>query len=397
MPASPPDAVQHPESVHQIKKGGRKPKLSVDQVATLREYALAHDTWSIPDLTTGVARDLGIMLNGKTLKTYLDQAGVVRVRATRQRGAEAKVAEDAQMAAGKNRYGYGIQHRDAGDANRYATGLTDAEWELVRDFFENAGPGKPPKHPRRLMLDACLYVVRTGTSWRLIPKDLPPWSDVYATFRRWASKGLFEQMHDRLRGMWREREHRAPEPTGAVIDSQSVKTSQQGGVKGYDAGKKVKGRKRHLVTDTLGLILAILILPADVQDRDGAVPVLNIAMDKYPTIKMVFADSAYQGPRIRSAAQTHGIDVEVVRRPTNQSTGKWSDPQMPLPIMPAPRFVVLPKRWIIERTNAWNDRARRLTKEYDRRTDVTESWIWLHEARLLVRRLAGDENSGSSA
>ena len=233
--------------------------------------------------------------------------------------------------------------------------------------------------------------VRTGTAWRLIPKDLPPWTDVYATFRRWAAKDLFEQMHDRLRAMWRTREHRAPEPTGAIIDSQSVKTSAQGGPKGYDAGKKVKGRKRHLLTDTLGLVLAVFIQTADVQDRDGARPLLERGVSKHPTISKVYADSAYEGARVRQVAQDNNLSVEIVRRPSNRTTGRWEDPQIPL--LPQPRFVVLPKRWIIERTNAWNDRHRRLTKDYDRRMDVTESWIWLAEGRLLARRLTGVEGA----
>lgn len=386
MPDHAPDAMQTDSEATPPGKAGRPHKLTPEQIAKLREYALAHATWSMADLAAGVARDLGIVLNPKTVRSYLARAGIVRVRSPRQRGGAAKAAEDAHAEEGKKRYGYGPQHRRSGPEDGYATGLTDPEWALVRDLFENSGPGKPPKYPRRDMLDACLYVVRTGTAWRLLPKDMPPWSDVYATFRRWSAKGLFEKMYDRLRAMWREREHRAPEPTGAIIDSQSVKTSHQGGPKGYDAGKKVKGRKRHLITDTLGLLLAVCVHTADIQDRDGALPLIQRAVEKYDTITRLYADSAYEGPRVRQAGADAGLTVEVIRRPTNRTTGRWEDPQMPL--LPQPRFVVLPKRWIIERTNAWNDRARRLSKDYDRRLDVAESWIWLHEANLLARRLA---------
>ena len=373
-------------------KPGRPPKLTAEQVVQLREFALKHATWSMADMTSGATRELGISLNPRTVREYLLKSGVVRTRAPKQRGDEARRAEVEQVEQGKKRYGYGPEHRDRGDAERYPTGLTDREWELVRDLFENTGPGKPPKYPRRLMLDACCYVVRSGTPWRLIPQDLPPWTDVYATFRRWAAKGLFEKMHDRLREMWREREHRPPEPTAAVIDSQSVKTSAQGGPKGYDAGKKVKGRKRHIITDTLGLLLAVLVHTADVQDRDGAAPLIERAVAKYPTLTLLYADSAYEGPRVRLAAADKNLRVEIVRRPTNRTTGRWEDPQVPL--LPPSRFTVLPKRWIVERTHAWTERARRLSKEQDRRLDVGEAWIWLTEARLLARRLTTAYSGG---
>ena len=367
-------------------KGGRPPKLNESQVVALRDLALAMPMASLDEVAAEFRRVHKVELTYQTVSKYLKAAGLVRVRPMRQRGAEAAATEAAMEAAGKKRYGYADRHRDPGDAVRYPSGLTDAEWALVADVFETNGPGKPPKYPRRIMVDACLYVVRTGASWRMLPKDFPPWKDVYATFRRWTTKGLFEQMHDRLRAMWREREHRALSPTGAVIDSQSVRTGPEGGPKGYDAGKKVKGRKRHLVTDTLGLLLAVFVSAASVQDRDGAAPTVARAMAKYPTIEKLYADRGYEGKRARELEGLHGLQVEIVRRPTNRTVGRWVDPQKPM-FPPPPRFVVLPKRWIIERTNAWNDRPRRMARDHDRRIDVSESWIWLTEARILARRL----------
>jgi transposase len=218
----------------------------------------------------------------------------------------------------------------------------------------------------------------------MLPKDFPPWQDIYGHFRRWTDKNLFEQMHDRLRGMWREREKRDANPTAVVVDSQSVKTSAQGGPKGFDAGKKVKGRKRHLAVDVLGLLLAVVVHPANVQDRDGAPPVVARALEKYPTRKKLYVDKGYSGRCADQIRDQHRIDVEVVRRPS--AAGAWTDAQLALFTAPARPFAILPKRWVVERTNSWIDRPRRMAKDQDRRLDVAESWIWLTEARLLLRR-----------
>ncbi|MBS9405669.1 IS5 family transposase [Halomonas sp. TRM85114] len=151
----------------------------------------------------------------------------------------------------------------------------------MADIFESDGDrGTPPRYPRRLLVDACCYVVRSGCSWRMLPKDFPAWQNVYRTFHRWSQQGKFEQMHDRLRAQWREREGRTHMPSAAVLDAQSTRSSPQGGTSGYDAGKKVKGRKRHVLVDTLGLILAVSVTAASVQDRDGAHPVMANGMEK---------------------------------------------------------------------------------------------------------------------
>ena len=166
------------------------------------------------------------------------------------------------------------------------TDLTYAEWALVADLFERDGQrGAPPRHERRHMVNACCYVLRTGCPWRLLPKTFPPWQATYKSFSRWAAAGVFEAMHDRLRQQWRERVGKAPEPTAAIIDAQSTRSTAQGGNTGFDAGKKVKGRKRHLVVDTLGLLLAATVTAASVQDRDAAAEVVAQACIKVPGLK----------------------------------------------------------------------------------------------------------------
>lgn len=376
-----------------VRHRGRPPKLSQEQLERVRELVREHPNATIDELRQGLHRRTGVQISRLTMYRSLQRAGL-------QRPKRSGPPAQPQPLAGHNsaspppgppkplmRYGYTARHRDPGSATRYPGGLTDAEWELVQDLFPSPTGGKPPKYPRRLVVDACCYVLRSGCPWRMLPKDFPPWQNVYAHFRRWTAKGLFETMHDRLRAQWRQRQGKDPNPTAAVLDTQSIKTSAQGGPKGYDAGKKVKGRKRHLMVDLMGLLLAVLVLPANVQDRDGAAPLAARGMAKYPTLQKLFADPAYTGDWSEALRDTYGVEVELVRRPPK--AGSWAEstgPPAPAPA-PATPFPIVPKRWVVERTNSWVERPRRLSKDYDRLPEVSASWIWLAEARLLLRRL----------
>jgi transposase len=371
------------------KKIGRPHKLSAEQSEQLVGIVRDNPGLSLDDLVAELRRATGITLAPQTIKEYLEAAGYKRIRAPRGRRGAPMTLRPPEEPKGPKEYGYTAAHRDAGDAARYPCGLTDSEWEQVRPIFDPPGrTGRPEKYPRRQMLDACIYVLRSGCSWRMLPKDFPPWEVVYKTFRRWQSQGLFESMYDELRVLWRTRQHRAPEPSHVIIDSQSVKTSAQGGPKGYDAAKKVKGRKRHLLTDTMGLLLAIVVTAGSVQDRDAALPLVGLASAKAPAMKKLYADSGYEGQRAREIRELHGIEVEIVRPWFSRRTGVWHDGQGELPLLQFQQsYRPLPKRWIIERTNAWNDRPRRMSKDHDRSLAVSEAWIWLTEARMLLRRL----------
>ncbi|MDR0779806.1 MAG: IS5 family transposase, partial [Pseudomonadales bacterium] len=288
------------------------------------------------------------------------------------------------------RYGYTAMHRRQAQPGGMNTDLTDAEWNLVGELFKRQTPrGAPVTHERRDIVNACMYIVRTGCAWRLLPGNFPPWRAVYSAFRGWAYAGTFEAMHDELRQQWRDRVGKAPEPTAAIIDSQSTRSTPQGGDTCFDAGKKVKGRKRHLVVDTLGLLLAVSITAASVQDRDGAPSVVAQACAKVTGLNKLYTDGAYGGQCALALEKTHDIAVEVVRHPANRVTGTFvQGDQQPLCSEAASKgFVVQAKRWVVERTHAWNERARRLIAHHDRSNWAPLAWVWLVEARILATRL----------
>ncbi|WP_051242981.1 IS5 family transposase [Azohydromonas australica] len=223
----------------------------------------------------------GVKVCSMTVRWVLYEAGIVRIKPTR-RG-----VPSGQSKGSPKRYGYTELHRQQHTGRDYSCCLTDAEWALVADLFEHmaTGRGMPPQLERRTLLNACCYVLRTGCAWQLLPKSFPPWTTIYKSFSRWAAQGAFEAMLHRLRQQWRERLGRHAQPSAAVLDSQSTRNSPQGGEAGFDGAKKVKGRKRHMLVDTLGLLLAVTVSAARVQDRDGATDVVAQAFARVLTLR----------------------------------------------------------------------------------------------------------------
>ncbi len=264
-------------------------------------------------------------------------------------------------------------------ARAYDTDVTDAEWQRVRPLLPVPGwlegrGGRPESYCHRVMLDAVFYVVDNGIKWRAMSVDFPAWDRVYAFFRRWRNNGLIDELHDRLRGKVREAEGREPEPSAAVIDSQSVKADAVVGTgsRGYDGGKKINGRPRHLICDTIGLLLMINVTAGDVTDRQAAADMLSALRDRFPTITRLWADSGYTGTLITWDLSMLHLVVTVIKR-TDDVSG----------------FVVLPRRWVVERTFAWLLHSRRLARDYERRPDSSEAVIRWSMTRLMTRRLAG--------
>ncbi len=259
------------------------------------------------------------------------------------------------------------------DELRYTSDMTDAEWALIAPHLPAPRRlGRPRTTQLRSVVDALLYILATGCQWRLLPRDFPPYSTVQRFFYRWREDGVWQRVNHDLVMRAREAEGREASPSAGVIDSQSVKTTEAGGPRGFDAGKKIKGRKRHILTDTTGLMVAAQVHEASLQDRDGAVPLLASVRSCLPWLRHVFADGAYAGAKLEDALAAFGRwTIEIVKR---------SDA--------AQGFELLPRRWVVERTLAWLNRNRRLAKDFEASIASATTWLLLASVKLLMRRLA---------
>lgn len=259
-----------------------------------------------------------------------------------------------------------------------SSSITDAQWAVLEPLLPPPGNsggrgGRPEAHPRRNVLDAIFYLVRGGIAWAQLPRDFPPHQTVYGIFGRWARHGAWQAIHDALRDLVRVHEGRDPLPTAAIIDSQSVRGADTvpGATRGYDAGKKINGRKRHIAVDTGGLLLAVVVTIAGIQDRDAAHRLLTALSSQFSTIRLVWADGGYAGRLVLWAKKVLSLTIEVVKR-TDDTKG----------------FKVLPRRWVVERTFAWISKFRRCVRDYETLPTHHEAMVHISMIMTMSRRLA---------
>jgi putative transposase len=256
---------------------------------------------------------------------------------------------------------------------RYASDLTDREWQLIARLLPKPRRvGRPREVDLRVVLNAMLYILATGCQWRALPKDFPPFTTVQYYFYSWRDTPLWRRINRALVERARRAVGRKPTPSAGVIDSQTVKTTESGGPRGFDPAKRMKGRKRHLVTDTEGWLLAVQVHPANIQDNHGAVPLLKTVRRAFRRLRHLFADRVYRGPKLLNAISDVGRwTIEVVTR--TESVGFFKPEK---------------RRWVIERTFAWLGRNRRLAKDFEKTIASAVAWIMIASVRLLTRRLA---------
>ena len=362
-------------------------KLTAEQAVAVAAWVLANPTRRLWEVREHVQREHGVTASESTIRRVLYSHNISKRRLTKvPRGSEEATPSGAQRR-------YGNRHRrqveDKPHRQAYPSDLTDAEWAQVEPLWKEHARSVPEAHAVREIVDAIRYLTAAGCPWRFLPNDFPPHTTVRRWFDEWRRDGTFERINDALRRLLRRRAGHAETPSVLIVDSLSIKSGEGGEARGYDGGKKISGRKRHIAVDTEGWPWFSVVHSAGIQDRDGIDLLLPDDMkQQLPHLKKVLADAGYQGRAEKKTVERTGVPVEIVRRRGDTTNGEWADRDGPAPTQPS-GFQVLPKRWIVERSLAWATRRRRLARDYERTTHAANAWLNLAFQHTMTARAPG--------
>lgn len=366
-------------------RGGPQPRLSKAQRHRLVELVLETPTMNLGAISQAAEVEFGMSVSETTIRRCLRESGLTK------RHLRKKAAAKVPQTTGEAERRYEQRHRRKPEArphrNAYPSDFTDAEWAFIEPKWREVASALPVEHSLRDVLEALRFIGATGIPWRYLPHDFPPHTTVRRWFDRWTRDGSIDAVNDWLRRSLRRRAGREETPSLLIIDSQSVKTTEGGEGVGYDGGKKIRGRKRHIAVDTMGLPWLFSVHSAGIQDRDGAALVLSTdLLEQLPRMKFIIADGGYAGRCERETAARTGVAMRIVRR--RDAYGAWTKKGTP-PEQQRAGFKVLPMRWIVERSLSWGLKSRRLARDHERTIASSEAWTKLAFQRIMVARLPG--------